>query len=121
MKKKSWCLLISLIIGVIVLFCGIDCMNETIITPIENSVDSAEVIGAGIVGVLFYPFLLMQGLAVLFNMLSFFLNSRGLGITSGIFYCIATVCGLIFTWGALSISSLILSFIGAHKYKKGNK
>lgn len=109
--KRSKLLLVSAIIGAAYLIYSIFYWTGAN----ASSADSAAAIGAGIATVLVFPHLICTGLAVLFNILGYFMNHRGFALTGGILYAVAML--LFPPYFMFVLAETILSFIGFAKLK----
>lgn len=77
---------------------------------------AAEQIGAAIIGSIIIPLLIVGCLGLLFNVLGWALNKRGFVLTAGILYCVSLIA---ITYNFGLIPSIVLTFIGYAKIKKG--
>lgn len=110
-KKKSKCLLVAWILGVVYvlyLFSYFSGVNS-------NPTDSAEAVGAGIAAMLVMPHMIVTLLAVIFNILGWAMNKRGFALTGGILYAVAMVLFPLYLF--FVIIQMILSFVGFAKLK----
>ena len=110
--KRSVLLLISAIIGIAYLVYSIFYWTGAN----TSSSDSAAAVGAGIATVLVLPHLIFTALAVIFNVLGYFMSHRGFALTGGILYSVALV--LFPLYFMFVLIEAILSFIGFAKLKK---
>lgn len=109
--KRSKCLLVSWILGVvygiyiITYFAGVNTGNG----------EAAEAIGAGIATVLVMPHMVVACLAAIFNILGWIMNSRGFALTGAILYAVSIFLFPIYFM--FVIVQMILSFVGFAKLK----
>lgn len=109
--KKSKCLLISWILGVLyVLY-----LIGYIVNTNASMTETAEAIGAGIATVIIMPHLICTVLAVIFNVLGWAMNKRGFALTGAILYTVALV--LMPLYFMFVIIQMILSYVGFAKLK----
>ena len=109
--KKSKCLLISWILGVLyVLY-----LIGYIVNTNASLTETAEAIGAGIATVIIMPHLICTVLAVIFNILGWAMNKRGFALTGAILYTVALV--LMPLYFMFVIIQMILSYVGFAKLK----
>lgn len=109
--KKSKCLLISWILGVLyVLY-----LIGYIVNTNASMTETAEAIGAGIATVIIMPHLICTVLAVIFNILGWAMNKRGFALTGAILYTVALV--LMPLYFMFVIIQMILSYVGFAKLK----
>lgn len=109
--KKSKCLLISWILGVLyVLY-----LIGYIVNTNASMTETAEAIGAGIATVIIMPHLISTVLAVIFNILGWAMNKRGFALTGAILYTVALV--LMPLYFMFVIIQMILSYVGFAKLK----
>lgn len=104
--KKSKCLIISFILGLIYVIYSIVYWGGTA----SAAIDSSEMIGTGIATMLVLPHLVMTIIAVIFNGFGAFLNKRGFALTGGILYGVAMI--LFLPYFMFVIIQMILSFVG---------
>lgn len=109
--KKSKCLLISWILGVLYVLYLIGYIVNTNVSMTET----AEAIGAGIATVIIMPHLICTVLAVIFNILGWAMNKRGFALTGAILYTVALV--LMPLYFMFVIIQMILSYVGFAKLK----
>lgn len=113
-KKKSNCLLVSLILGVayiVYLFAYFFGANA-------NTNGSAEAIGVGLATALVMPHMIVTLLAVIFNILGWAMGKRGFALTGAILYAVAMVVFPMYFF--FVIVQMILSFVGFAKLKTKN-
>lgn len=109
--KKSKCLLISWILGVLyVLY-----LIGYIVNTNASMTETAEAIGVGIATVIIMPHLICTVLAVIFNVLGWAMNKRGFALTGAILYTVALV--LMPLYFMFVIIQMILSYVGFAKLK----
>lgn len=109
--KKSKCLLISWVLGVLyVLY-----LIGYIVNTNASMTETAEAIGAGIATVIIMPHLICTVLAVIFNVLGWAMNKRGFALTGAILYTVALV--LMPLYFMFVIIQMILSYVGFAKLK----
>lgn len=109
-SNRQKVLLISAIIATAWLIYGF-C---TFANAASGATETAEQIGAAIVGVMIIPFLIIGSLGALFNWLGWAMSKRGFAITAGVLYCVSLI-GFTYTFGL--IPSIVLAFIGVGKLK----
>lgn len=80
-----------------------------------SSSGAAEQIGTAIAGVMIIPFVIIAGLGLIFNWLSWALKKHGFAITAGVLYCVSLIA---ITYNFGFIPSIVLTFIGSAKLKK---
>ena len=121
--KKSKCLLISWILGVLYALYLIGYIGVLyalyLIGYIVNTnafmTETAEAIGAGITTVIIMPHLICTVLAVTFNILGWAMNKRGFALTGAILYTVALV--LMPLYFMFVMIQMILSYVGFAKLK----
>ncbi len=112
--KKSKLLLIAAIIGslyvvyLISYFTGVN----------TDTSSSSEALGAALATAMVAPHMVLTGIAVIFNWLSFCLKARWAALTAGILYAVAMV--LFIAYFMFVIIEMILCFIAYAKMKKVN-
>lgn len=84
-------------------------------SAVGSSNGTAEQIGAAIAGVMIIPFIIIAGIGLIFNWLSWALKKHGFAIAAGVLYCVSL---LAITYDFGFIPSIVLTFIGASKLKK---
>lgn len=110
-KKKPTILLVSAVIASLWIIFGIYSFTDAA----GSATGAAAQIGTAIAGAMIIPFLIIAGLGLLFNWLSWALKKRGFAITAGVLYCVSLI-GFTYTFGL--IPSIVLTFIGVSKLKK---
>lgn len=110
--KRSKCLLVSGILGVIYSVYLISYFVG------QNSAQSdvASAIGVGIATILVMPHMICTILATIFNVLGWAMNKRGFALTGAILYAVAMVVFPMYFF--FVIVQMILSFVGFAKLKK---
>ncbi len=112
LKSRSKVLFVSAILGIlyslyiISYFLGVN----------SNATGASEAVGSAIATTLVLPHLILVVLATIFNILAFFMNSKGFAITCGVLYAIAGAAFLLYIM--FVIPMIILSFIGVTKVSK---
>ena len=78
MKKRSALLLIAGVLGILYL-----------LYSVNDGSGTAEAIGAGIATAIVFPHLICAGVAVIFNILAFFMRHQAFALVAGILYSVA--------------------------------
>jgi len=115
MKKRSVALLISAISGLLVcafLIYSFIGMGKEALT----SDSSSELIGSSFAIITMIPQLVCALIALLFNIVSWAINSRPFALTSGILYSVTAILNLFNA--VFFIIPIVFSFIGYAKLKK---
>ncbi|SFE88670.1 hypothetical protein [Peptostreptococcus sp. D1] len=110
--KRSKLALISMILGALYLIYIIYYFTSNM----ASTTGGADTVGVGIATMLVLPHILCTGIALLFNILGYFMNKAGFMLTSGILYAVAMVLFLIYFM--FVIIQMILSFVAYAKMKK---
>lgn len=113
--KRSKCLLISAILGLIYSIYLIAHFSGGVF----GSEDGIELAGAAIATALVTPHMILVVLATIFNWVAYFSNKRGFALTAGILYCVGGVIFIIYI--IFVIPSIIFSFVGYSKLKSIEK
>ena len=115
-RNGSILILIAAIIGVIYLIYSISYFSGAN----TNTASDAEAVGAGLATVLVMPHLICTGIAVMFNVLGFFLKrSTGFVLTAGILYTVAMVLFPMYFF--FVIIEAIFCYVGFAKRKRVRK
>lgn len=77
--------------------------------------DSAEQLGAGLASVIVFPHLLLTGLALIFNLLAYFMRHRGFTLVSAILYAVAIL--LFMPYFLFVLLQMILMFVAFARMK----
>ena len=112
MKKGKILLLVALIIGVLYAVYSVSYWSGAN----GSAVSDADTVGAGIATVIVLPHLVMTGLAIIFNALSFFLYNRPFALVAAILYTVALV--LFPPYFMFVIIEMILCYIAFARMKK---
>lgn len=115
MKKKSKLSLIAMILGILAAML----MIGVLFGSSNPSASQAERIGQGIGQMIVLPSVICMVVAVIFNVLGYFMVSRPLTLVSAIFYTLSLI--LMPLWGFLGIPSLILQFVSYSKLKNSQE
>lgn len=108
--KRSKLSLIAMILGILAAF-----FMLVILAGMDTSGSSAESLGTYIGLAIVLPSVLTLGIAVILNIIGYFINNRVITLISAIFYVISLV--LMPLWGFVGIPSMILQFIAFAKMK----
>ena len=112
--KKSKCLLVSWILGVLYsLYIVVYFFGNT-----ASQTDAAAALGAGIATAIVMPHMLCTVLATIFNILGWAMNKRGFALTGAILYAVAMVMFPLYFF--FVVVQMILSFVGFAKLKNIN-
>lgn len=84
MKKRSALLLIAGVLGILYLLYSVSYW-----TSVNDGSGTAEAIGAGIATAIVFPHLICAGVAVIFNILAFFMRHQAFALVAGILYSVA--------------------------------
>ena len=103
--KKSKVLFISAILGALY-----SIYLVSYFTGAVGSTTGAEQAGAAIATALVFPHMALVILAAIFNIIAFFLNSKGFAITAGVLYCVGGVLFLPYIF--FVVPMIVLSFVG---------
>ncbi len=110
--KRSVALLISAIIGLIY---GIYIISYFVDINASSS-STSDIIGSGIATALVLPHMIFVLIAVIFNIISWAINSRPFALTAGILYSVSAL--LFILYALFVVPSIVLSFVGFAKLKK---
>lgn len=111
-EKKSVCLLISGIIGLVyAIYIVMYFFNVS-----TSQQDTASAIGAGIATAMVTPHMLCVVLAVIFNIIAWIGNIRWAALTGAILYAVAMIVFLIYA--PFVLIEMVLSFVGYANLKK---
>lgn len=113
-KKRSVLLLIAAIIGIAYAIYSVSYWGGAN----TGATDSMEAVGAGIATVLVMPHLVCTGLAIIFNVLAWFMSHRGFALTAAILYTVALV--LFPVYFMFVILEAIFCYVGFARLKKLN-
>lgn len=110
-KKRSVCLLIAAILGVIYVIYIV----SYFFGANASAGSTAEAIGTGIATAMVTPHLICIVLAVIFNVLGWFMNKRAFALTAGILYAVGAVMFLMYA--PFVLVQMILAFVGFARLK----
>lgn len=114
-QKRSLLSLISLILTAIYLGYSFVYWNGAA----SAAADSAEQLGAGLASVIVFPHLLLTGLALLFNLLAYFMRHRGFTLVAAILYSVAIL--LFMPYFMFVLVQMILMFIAFARMKTNTR
>lgn len=109
--KRSKVLLVSWIIGLLYFL-----YLYTYFSGVLSSTSGSEQIGAGIASAIVTPHMITVLLALIFNIIGWYKNTKGFTLTAGILYAVSMV--LFPPYFMFVIIEMILSFIGYSSIKK---
>ncbi len=110
-KERSVASFISAVLGILYAIYLISYFTGAI-----ASTTGDEQIGAGIATALILPHLIVLILAVIFNLLGFFIKNAALTLVGGILYSVSAV--LFLAYALFEVPMIIFAFIGFAKQKK---
>ncbi len=111
-KKRSICLLISAILGVVYAIYLVSYFGGSVGTAGSSS----EALGAGLATALVMPHMVCAALAAVFNVLGWAMNHRAFALVGAILYTVALV--LFPMYFMFVVVQMILSYIGFAQLKK---
>lgn len=114
MKKRSALLLIAGVLGILYLLYSVSYW-----TSVNDGSGTAEAIGAGIATAIVFPHLICAGVAVISNVLAFFMRHRAFALVAGILYSVAMI--LFPLYFMFTVIQAILCYIAFARMKKENK
>lgn len=117
-KKRSFCLLLSAVIGTVYTIGILNYFFDIANTAIHSETFSGAELGSLTATAIVTPHLVLLSLAVIFNWVGFFGNKRGFALTAGILYSVAAVVFLMYA--LFEIPEIVLCFIGFARLKKIN-
>ena len=112
-KKGKTLLLISMIIGIAYLIYSFYYWGGA---NASTAASDTEAIGTGLATVIVMPHLILTGIAVIFNVLAFFLYNRPFALVAGILYTVALA--VFPPYFMFVIIEMILCYIAFAKMKK---
>lgn len=111
-NSKSKILCLSAVLGIIYTIYVI-----TYFTGVNTgTTDTAESIGGAIATALVAPHMFLVALATIFNILAFFISSKGFAITAGVLFCVGGV--LFLPYILFVVPMIVLSFVGVSRVAK---